>query len=357
MRFIGNKENILDKIYSTLVEYGIVGKTFFDFFSGTTNVARYYKRLGYLVTSSDILYLSYCLQKAYIENNEVPLFSKLLNEIKNKVNSMALFSTPLDFVITYLNHIKGIDGFIFKNYTPGGSENLQIPRMYFNDYNGKKIDAIRNKIEEWNKAGLLYENEYYILLSCLIESVPFYANISGVYAAFQKKWDPRAKKEFILRPIEIILSDKKNKVYNIDSIKLCHDIDVDILYLDPPYNERQYAPNYHLLETIAMNDNPQITGITGMRNYDSQKSKFCNAKSALIELDNIAKTSKYKYLVMSYNSEGIMSQNDILETLKKYGKTIVCQFEYSRFKSNNNGLSKTKKQVYEQLYILYSNEK
>ena len=74
MRYIGNKENILDKIYSILTENGVEGDSFFDFISGTTSVARYYKKLGYRVFSSDFLYLSFCLQKAYIENNREPLF-------------------------------------------------------------------------------------------------------------------------------------------------------------------------------------------------------------------------------------------------------------------------------------------
>ena len=76
MRYIGNKENILDKIYSILKENNISGKTFFDFFSGTANVSKFFKEKNYQIFSSDILYLSYCLQKAYIENNESPKFDK-----------------------------------------------------------------------------------------------------------------------------------------------------------------------------------------------------------------------------------------------------------------------------------------
>ena len=129
-------------------------------------------------------------------------------------------------------------------------------------------------------------------------------------------------------------------------------IDTDILYLDPPYNERQYLPNYHILETIAKYDNPQIKGVTGIRHYDKEKSVFCNAKSALSALKKIAEKAKYKSLVLSYNSEGIMKQEDIIALLSQYGQVTVEQFEHNRFKSNNNGLSRTKKTVLEQLYIL-----
>ena len=318
MRYIGNKENILDKIYSILTENGVEGDSFFDFFSGTTSVARYYKKLGYRVFSSDFLYLSFCLQKAYIENNREPLFGRLLPTLLS-VRCASFFASPLEQVVAYLNTISPVKGFIYKNYTPEGTAALDRPRMYFSSENGKVIDAIRIQIEKWKIEDLITDSEYYILLACLIETVSFYANVAGVYAAFQKKWDPRAVKPLTLRPIEIIENDRDNKVYNANSLDLVPDIDVDILYVDPPYNGRQYLPNYHLLETIAKYDAPSIHGVTGMRDYESKKSSFCNAKTALQGIDYIASSAKYKYLVLSYNSEGIMGKADIMSTLSKYG--------------------------------------
>jgi adenine-specific DNA-methyltransferase len=176
--------------------------------------------------------------------------------------------------------------------------------------------------------------------------------VSGVYAAFQKKWDRRALKPFVLRRIDLVFNAQKNEVFNTDSMQLIKDIDTDILYLDPPYNERQYAPNYHILETIAKYDNPVIKGITGMRDYSSQKSRFCSKDTALQSLEKIAREAKYKYLILSYNSEGIMPQKSIFEVLEKYGEIELVEFEYLRFKSNSNGKSKNKKHICEQLYIL-----
>jgi adenine-specific DNA-methyltransferase len=92
-----------------------------------------------------------------------------------------------------------------------------------------------------------------------------------------------------------------------------------------------------------------------MRGYINQKSLFCSKDTALQSLDIISKTSKYKYLVLSYNSEGIMTSKDIMNILSKYGKVELCEFEYLRFKSNNNGNSKTKKHILEHLYILTKN--
>ena len=351
MRYIGNKENILENIYTILQANNVSGKTFFDFFAGTTNVGRFFKSKNYQVSSSDILYLSYCLQKAYIENNSEPKFEKLL-KILPESNNKSLFSTPLETVSNYLNSLDGVEGFIFQNYTPAGTKELQQPRMYFIDENGKKIDAIRQQIENWKNDNLISESEYYVLLTSLIETIGFYSNIAGVYAAFHKHWDFRALRPLELRTIQFVDNGKENIVYNDDSMNLLDKINVDILYLDPPYNERQYAPNYHILETIAKYDEPKLCGVTGMRDYSSQKSRSCNPTTALEDLNKIAKEAKYNFLVLSYNSEGIMPSEKILDTLKQYGTVKLEQFEYARFKSNNNGLARTKKTVFEQLYIL-----
>lgn len=350
MRYIGNKENLLNKIYQVMQSKNIQGNSFFDFFSGTTSVSRFFKKLDYQIFSSDLLYFSYVLQKAYVSNNQVLNFEKVLNKIN--FQSTSLFASPLHIVVEYLNQIAPVNGFISQNYTPCGTSELEIPRMYYSDENGKIIDAIRQKIELWKTENIIDENEYFILLACLIETVPFYANISGVYAAFQKKWDPRAVKKMILRPVEFVVNNKENFTYNENSTELLNEVEADIFYLDPPYNQRQYAPNYHLLETIAKYDNPIIKGVGGLRDYQNQKSKFCNATSAIQELNKIAKEGKFKTLILSYNTEGIMKQENIISALEKYGKVELVEFEYLRFKSNSNGESSTKKFIQEQLYIL-----
>lgn len=350
MRFIGNKENLLERIHQEIKKENIKGHSFFDFFAGTSSVGKYFKKLNYQVFSSDLLYFSYVLQRAYIVNNNELKFEKLLKKINFTPSS--LFYTELEIVIEYLNQIKPVKGFIYNNYTPDGTKHLEIPRMYFSNENGQMIDAVRNKIESWYIKNLITEDEYYVLIACVIETVPYYSNISGVYGAFQKKWDPRAVKKITFRPIEFVINNKINQSYNINSVELLDNIEADIFYLDPPYNQRQYAPNYHILETIAKNDSPVIKGVTGMRNYSLQKSAFCNATTALEELSKIAKNGKFKNLILSYNSEGIMSSTDIIETLQEVGEVKLVEFEYLRFKSNNNGESKTKKHILEQLYIL-----
>ena len=256
MRFIGNKEKLVPTIFYLLKERNIIGNTFCDLFSGTTSVAKFFKRNNYQVICSDILYFSYCLQKAYIVNNAEPTFSCLLSEFN--LERSLLYQNNLDDVLHILNNCSLSKGFIYKNYSPEGSKDLHVPRMYFSNQNAQKIDSIRIQIENWYINKKINEHEYFILLTCLIESVPFYSNILGVYGAFKKSWDKRALNDFILRPIEIIINKHDNFAFNKDSTSILDKINVDILYLDPPYNERQYAPNYHILETIAKYDNPEI---------------------------------------------------------------------------------------------------
>jgi len=310
MRFIGCKENLLGFIETFIKERDIRGNVFCDLFAGTGSVAKHFKKLGYKIISSDLLYFSYVLQKVYIEQNQYPKFAKLLKHLKIDPVEETLFTSDSQSakeIIKYLNNLEGIEGFIYKNYSPEGTQGQTNIRKYFTGDNAKRIDTIREKIEEWEKSNLLNEQEYFFLLCSLIEAVPFVANISGTYSAFLKEWDKRAFKKITLEVPEIIKSDETHKVFNINGLNVFDQIKgIDILYLDPPYNERQYAPNYHILETIAKWDKPEIKGVTGMRDYEEQKSEFCNSKSGIKALGEIIKKNNFRHLLLSYNDDGIM---------------------------------------------------
>ena len=354
MRFIGCKENLLDFIETFVKQKDIKGNVFCDLFAGTASVSKHFKKLGYKIISSDLLYFSYVLQKVYIEQNKYPKFEKLLKHLKINPIEETLFTSESQNakeVIKYLNELEGEEGFIFKNYSPEGTKGQAYVRKYFTGDNAKRIDAIREKINEWKKANLINEQEYFFLLCSLIEAVPFVANISGTYAAFLKEWDKRAFKKLTLEVPDIIKSNETHKVFNINGLDVLDQVKgIDILYLDPPYNERQYAPNYHILETIAKWDNPSIKGVTGMREYDEQKSEFCNPKTGIKALEEILKKGNFKHLLLSYNDEGIISKDEILKLFNKYGKCEIAERNYQRYKSNSNG--ELKNGVKERIYYL-----
>ncbi len=354
MRFIGCKENLLDFIETFVKQKDIKGNVFCDLFSGTGSVAKHFKKLGYKIISSDLLYFSYVLQKVYVEQNQYPKFTKLLKHLKIDPVEETLFTSDSQNakeIIKYLNNLEGVEGFIYKNYSPEGTKGQTYSRKYFTGDNAKRIDAIREQIEGWKKSNLINEQEYYFLLASLIEAVPFVANISGTYSAFLKEWDKRAFKKLTLEVPEIIKSDEIHKVYHEDGLKVLDQVKgVDILYLDPPYNERQYAPNYHILETIAKWDKPEIKGITGMRSYENQKSEFCNPKTGIKALGEIINKGNFKHLLFSYNDDGIMPENEILKLFNNAGKTEVAEQSYQRYKSNSNG--EQKNGVKEKIYYL-----
>ena len=139
--------------------------------------------------------------------------------------------------------------------------------MYLTEENALKIDGMRLDIEELYKNEILDEKEYSFLLASLLGSVLKVSNTSGTYQAFFKFWEPRALKEFKIIPLEINETDKiyDNEIYNINTNKLIREISGDIAYIDPPYTITQYTNSYHLLETVAKYDYPNIFGKTGRR--------------------------------------------------------------------------------------------
>ncbi len=323
MRYIGSKVLLLEQIEKIVKEKVVNANSFCDIFSGTSTVARYFKK-DFEIISNDLLHLSFVLQKAIIENEKYPKFQKIINH---------LGKDPFDYLNELeinLNMIKNTP-FIYENYSP----NSKSERQYFNNENALRIDFFRQSIEEWKENNLLEENEYYYLLAGLIEAIPFVSNIAGTYGAYLKHWDNRAFKRLELIKLETISNNKNNKCFNRDSNELIKEIKGDILYIDPPYNKRQYAPNYHVLETISRYDNPVITGVTGMRPYKELKSKFCVVKDVLKSFTELIKNANFKHIIFSYSTEGIMSIEDIENVLKEHGKKETYQLTkipYRRYK-------------------------
>ena len=138
----------------------------------------------------------------------------------------------------------------------------------------------------------------------------------------------------VLAPLPIIKGCVESRVYNEDINQLIKKVSGDILYLDPPYNARQYCSNYHLLETIARYDEPEIKGKTGLRANDNQKSVFCMSNKVEAAFSELIKNAKFKYIFLSYNNEGLMSFETIERIMKKYGKYKVYMKEHHRYKAD-----------------------
>ena len=310
MNYIGSKYKLSDFISSSvksIVGDDLSGKIFCDLFAGTGVVGRNFKKEVKKVISNDMEFYSYVLNKNYIENHEF-----LDNEI----------------YIKELNETNGEEGFIFNEYSENGKAN----RLYFSEHNGKKIDVIRTKIEFWKTEKKISSALYYFLLASLLESADKVANTASVYGAFLKKIKKTAQKELILEPAIFEINSHSHEVYNEDSNLLIKKIKGDILYLDPPYNAREYGANYHLLNTIAKYDNFTPKGKTGLRDYS--KSAFCKKKEVEKSFDDLIKNANFKYIFLSYNNEGIMSSETIKKILSNYGKYDLLTTEYQRFRAD-----------------------
>lgn len=332
MRFLGNKTQILQNIEDLLKEKGILknGLTFFDAFCGSGSVAEHFKKFYNIVINDNL--------------NWAVLYTK------GRICASSCTFERLGFdPFDYLNNSDAeLRGFMYNNYSPAHSS-----RMYFTPENAARIDYFRRQIEEWKINSQISDEEYAYLMACLVESVSFVSNTAGVYGAFLKKWDNRA-----LKPVSFIkaaYSDETalsvtaycEKIENIIS-----DVDCDIIYLDPPYTQNQYGTQYHLLETLVLDDNPPISKVTGSRPTTPMRSDWSKDVKAHILLDKVIAKTKAKYIVFSYNNDGFMSKDYIEATLKRYCKaeTYVCK--KISYKKYQNWKSANKKEHFEYLFFI-----
>ena len=332
LNYIGSKYSLLsflEKSIDTVVKGE--NKVFCDLFAGTGTVGEHFKKKGYSVIANDLQYYSYVINKQRIENHRASLFLGLRGTIPR------LTETPKEkrgeAVCEYLNKEKGIKGFVYTHYSLGGTKNAGEQRQYFSDRTSMRCDAIRQKVEEWKGKKKITDNEYYFLLSSLLESIDQYANTASVYGAFLKKLKEKAAKQFILRPSVLTVNDQEHKVFNEDINELVKRIQGDIVYLDPPYNHRQYSSNYHILETIALYDNPEIKGKTGLRKEEN-KSLYCSRVKVCDVFDDLIQNIQAKYIFLSYNNEGLMKLSDIKRIMSKRGKYGVFTKTYRRYKAD-----------------------
>lgn len=251
--------------------------------------------------------------------------------IANECSFKGLGFDPFDFLNS---NNERLEGFIFKNYSPGISD-----RMYFTNKNAERIDYFRHSIQKWYTSNQITSQEYAYLLACLLESVSDVANTAGVYGAFLKHWDKRALKPIAFSKIDVSPGVAGEvKVYNSKLEDIISDIDCDILYLDPPYTQNQYGTQYHLLETIVLDDKPKISKITGSRPTTPMRSNWSKNYYAHVLFDKVVAETKAKYLIFSYNNDGFMSKDFIETTMKRYGRpeTYTCQIidykKYNNFK-------------------------
>ena len=319
MRYLGSKDSLAYRIVDLLREKGLLQNkyTFCDGFCGMGAVADAVKNTYNKIIINDSLKCASVFTHARL--------------IANGCTFEKLGFDPFCF-LNECNEFR--EGFIYQNYSPGASE-----RMYFSKENAGRIDFFREIIEKWYESDKITNNEFAYLLACLLESVSGISNTAGVYGAFLKHWDKRALKPIIFNRIDSSPGIAKNiEVLNSRIEDIISDIDCDILYLDPPYTQNQYGTQYHLLETLILNDNPILSKITGSRPTTSMRSQWSKNYYAHVLFDKIIAGTKAKYVILSNNNDGFMSKDFIETTMKRYGieNSYICEIidykKYNNFK-------------------------
>lgn len=320
-RYIGNKYKLIDWIFSILNKE-CEGRSFTDIFAGTGVVAAVASKHFDEVILNDFLHSNYAIYKAFFDKG-------------------AWSPEKISGIIKDYNNISG--EYLGDNYF-----SVNFGGKYFSNNSARIIGFIRENIEE-NK-NKLTEREYNMLISSLLYSVDKIANTVGHYDAYFKK--EAVDDSFFMRPIDPI-EVKDVSIFREDANELAKKIQTDIVYIDPPYNSRQYSRFYHLLETLTKWDKPKLHGVA-LKPESENMSDYCrvSAKNRLAELVNDIKA---KYLVVSYNNtydpKSNSSQNKItLEQIKnilnKRGETKIFEKDYRHFNAGNTDFNNHKEYLF-----------
>jgi adenine-specific DNA-methyltransferase len=314
MRYIGNKTRLLDFIRRTLRRRGVTAGRAVDPFSGTASVARALKRWGFAVAASDIMEYGYVFARAYVELVRAPRYDALAAECGG---------AGLTHVLAHLDALPPEAGFVHEHYAPLGGAGARHGRMFFTPVNAARIDAIRARIEAWRSAGAVDDDGFHVLLASLIEAADRVANTTGVYAAFVKTWQPNALRPLQLRAERHVEGNGCSAARADAGEAVAAAGEFDLLYLDPPYNARQYAGYYHIPELLARGwfDGEVATrGKTGLIEDSALRSDWSSSRRCEAAFERLVAAARCRHIVMSYNAEGIIPEATIERVLREHGR-------------------------------------
>jgi len=335
--YIGNKRKLLPLIYDAIKLTDIKSGTFLDIFSGSGVVARLAKTAGFRVIANDWEPYSQLINNAYIAINKEPEFSKL---------------GGMSGAFAALNELTGIRGYIAAHYCPRDDEAYDTgkERMFYTQENGRRIDAIREKIHAWRCDDKIDSHEEAVLLASLIYQASYCSNTSGVFKGFHRGWGGATKtawyriRSFLtLKPPIFFDNGQANEALREDATALADKLNCDIAYLDPPYNQHQYGSNYHLLNTVALWDKPSINEIISNNGHrdkaairkdwrTERRSKYCYKSSALNEFSEMVARLSARYILVSYSTDGIIPVKDMISCLMERGSVDFVVRRYKRYR-------------------------
>ncbi len=320
-RYLGNKYKLLNVIEHIVIEKCEGFKSFCDIFAGTGVVGGHFNSEKTKIISNDILRSNYAPLKTFLGSINLDL-----NRIFKKIDFLNKLNTTKD------------------NYF---SENFG--NTYFSLENARKIGLIREKIK--NTSDNIEEE--YALITSLLFAMDKVANTVGHYDAYRQNLD-------MLQPIKLLIPDvhpeynSNNEVYCEDSNYLIKKLSFDVLYIDPPYNSRQYCDSYHLLENLVTWEKPKVFGKAKKMNRDHLKSEY-SLKTARKVFTDLVKNANCKHILVSYNNTGESKDGrsnakikdiEIIDILKAKGEVEIFEREYRAFTTGKSESSDHTERVF-----------
>ena len=324
-KYLGSKTKLLPFIKEVIL--GDVKKieTFVDGFAGTGVVGNHFAPYSERVIANDLLYSNYVILNTF------------LNLSRNSVSI-----EKIKELIAELNALEGYQGYVYTNFSG----------TYFTEENATLIDAIREKIEYFYETGKCTYPEKLVLLTSLLFAIDKVANTVGHYDAFLKNLGNNSYSESGKHMVDSNVYKRitlgipafnyydRNEVYCEDINNLVQRIEGDVIYLDPPYNNRQYIDCYHLLENIALWQKPAVYGKTSKFERDHLKSDFSRKRKSSEAFRTLIENIKANHIFLSYNNEGIIPDETIMQIIESKGKVKIHEQPYSIF---GNGAGKSSK--------------
>lgn len=325
-RYIGSKARMLNFIDDVIKKEKIEFSSFFDLFGGTGIVGDYFNNQKTKVYVNDLLKSNYLSYLAWFGNNKID--KKKLEDIINKYNS--------------LKNLKD-------NYF-----SINFGDTYFSKNNCKRIGYIREDIENKYLNNEINTRERAILITSLLYAMDKIANTVGHYDAYRKNGDLDKKLELCMLDLKSNTNNKNNKIFNEDSNELVRNIKADIVYIDPPYNSRQYSDAYHLLENVATWEKQEVFGVAKKMKRNGIKSKYCSV-SAPLAFKDLIENINAKYIIVSYNNMGTkgagrsqakISDEDIMNALSSKGKVKVYETDFNQFNTGKTHIDNHKERLF-----------
>lgn len=322
-RYLGNKTRLVDWIVGTISRVLPEGSSIADPMCGTASVSMALAQAGYSVTAADALSFPVVHARTRLMAKEAPGFKALGGYEK---------------ALEWMRSAVPLEGYFFHEFGEAGQPaNGRPPRLYFSANNAAHIDGIRAGIRELYAAGKITEVEHSVLLHHLILAINKVANISGTFGYFRRDISGPALKPLTFEAITFEQTTGHHFVLQGNVEQLASQFDTDAVYLDPPYTKRQYAGNYHVLETIAREDEPVAAGDGGLRPWRDQASSFCYRRSAGKAFRETLEQLRVPHVFISYSEDGQVQEKELLSILCDFGNVTVHEQPHTRYRSNNGG--------------------